>query len=180
MSAELTSKLKNIKLIISDVDGILTDGTVFIGSDGTEFKQYTVEDGAGAAFSRLAGIPIALISGRYSKSTEIRASEMKIEKCYQGSLDKLTPFAEICEHYQVTPEEVVYIGDGLIDIPVMEKVAVSVSVPHAHFMVKELADHITQVSGGEGVLREVVEWILMAQGRHMDVLEKMKKTIYKA
>jgi YrbI family 3-deoxy-D-manno-octulosonate 8-phosphate phosphatase len=180
MSSELKSKLKNIKLIISDVDGILTDGTIFIGSDGTEFKQFTVEDGAGAAFSRLAGIPIALISGRYSKSTEIRANEMKIEKCYQGSLDKLTPFAEICEHYQTSPEEVVYIGDGLIDIPVMEKVAVSVSVPHAHFMVKDLADHITQASGGEGVLREVVEWVLMAQDRHKDVLEKMRETIYKA
>ena len=73
-----------------------------------------------------------------------------------------------------------YIGDGLIDIPVMEKVAVSVSVPHAHYMVKDLADHITESSGGDGVLREVVEWVLKAQGRHGDVLEKMRKTIYKA
>ena len=92
MNPSLKAKLNQVKLIVSDVDGILTDGTMFIG-DGIELKQFTVEDGAGAAFSRLAGIPVALISGRYSKATEIRAKEMKIEHCYQGSLDKLTPFA---------------------------------------------------------------------------------------
>ena len=179
MDLNLKAKLNQIKLIISDVDGILTDGSMFIG-DGIELKQFTVEDGAGAAFSRLAGIPIALISGRYSKATEIRANEMKIEHCYQGSLDKLTPFSEICEFYKVSAHEVAYIGDGLIDIPVMEKVEISVTVPHAHPLVKEVAVHETKLSGGQGVLREVVEWILNAQGRHKEVLEKMRKNIYKA
>ncbi len=179
MNPSLKAKLNQIKLIISDVDGILTDGTMFIG-DGIELKQFTVEDGAGAAFSRLAGIPVALISGRYSKATEIRANEMKIEHCYQGSLDKLTPFAEICEFYKVAPHEVAYIGDGLIDIPVMEKVEISVTVPHAHPLVKDAAIHETKSSGGQGVLREVVEWILQAQNRHSQVLEDMRKNIYKA
>ena len=179
MNPDLKAKLKQIKLIISDVDGILTDGSMFIG-DGIELKQFTVEDGAGAAFSRLAGIPIALISGRYSKATEIRANEMKIEHCYQGSLDKLTPFAEICKFYKVSPNQVAYIGDGLIDIPVMEKVEISVTVPHSHPLVKEVAVHETKLSGGQGVLREVVEWILNAQDRHKEVLEEMRKNIYKA
>lgn len=179
MDPNLQAKLDKIKLIVSDVDGILTDGTMFIG-EGIELKQFTVEDGAGVAFSRLAGIPVALISGRYSKATEIRAKEMKIKHCHQGSLDKLTPFAEICEYYKVSPNEVAYIGDGLIDIPVMEKVEVSVTVPHAHPLVKEAAIHVTEKSGGQGVLREVVEWILQAQGRHGEVLENMRKNIYKA
>ena len=179
MNPSLKAKLNQIKLIVSDVDGILTDGTMFIG-DGVELKQFTVEDGAGAAFSRLAGIPIALISGRYSKATEIRAKEMKIKHCYQGSLDKLTPLSKICEYYKVTLNQVAYIGDGLIDIPVMEKVEVSVTVPHAHPLVKETAIHETKLSGGQGVLREVVEWILYAQGRHGKVLDDMRKNIYKA
>ena len=179
MDPRLKAKLNQIKLIISDVDGILTDGTMFIG-DGIELKQFTVEDGAGAAFSRLAGIPVALISGRYSKATEIRAKEMKIEHCYQGSLDKLTPFVEICEFYKVAPNEVAYIGDGLIDIPVMEKVEISVTVPHAHPLVKKAAIHETKTSGGQGVLREVVEWVLHAQDRHAQVLKEMRKNIYKA
>ena len=92
MESHLKNKIDNISLIVSDVDGVLTDGSIFIGSDGTEFKQFNVEDGAGAAFARLASIPIVLISGRESKSTTIRARELKIKHCFQGSLDKTTPY----------------------------------------------------------------------------------------
>ncbi len=179
ISSDLKAKLKKIKLIISDVDGILTDGTIFIG-DGVELKQFSVEDGAGAAFSRLAGIPIALISGRFSKSTEIRAKEMKIQHCYQGCLDKLKPFYEICKFYEVKPSEVAYVGDGLIDIPIMEKVDISITVPDAHPYVKKLAVYETKIPGGRGALREVVEWILHAQERHSEILDEMRKNIYKA
>ena len=85
-------QFNDIKLLISDVDGVLTDGTIHIGSDGTEFKQFSVEDGAGAAYARMAGIPIALISGRFSLCTLIRSKEMGIEYCYQGKLNKLAPW----------------------------------------------------------------------------------------
>ena len=179
MDKRLKDKLKDIKLIVSDVDGILTDGTIYLG-EGMELKQFTVEDGAGAALSRLAGIPIALISGRFSKSTEIRAKEMKIDQCYQGSLNKLGPFSEVCDFYKVLPNEVAYIGDGLIDIPVMEKVGVSITVPNAHPLVKDFAIHQTDTVGGKGVLLEVVEWILHGQNRYDKVIDKMRKEIYKA
>ena len=178
-TSEIDKRLKQVKLIISDVDGILTDGTILIG-DGIELKQFTVEDGAGAALSRMAGIPVALISGRYSKSTEIRAKEMKIEHCYQGSLDKLTPLGQICKFYGLVPSQVAYIGDGWIDIPVMEKVGVPITVPNAHPLVKEAATYETKKSGGEGVLMEVVEWILKGQGRYLQVLEEMRRCTYKA
>ena len=127
-----------------------------------------------------AQLPIALISGRYSKATEIRAKEMKIEHCFQGSLDKLTPFYEICKFYNVDFDEVAYIGDGLIDIPVMEKVAIPITVPGAHQLVKEVAVYESEIKGGQGVLREVVEWILKGQNRHSSILEKMRKHTYKA
>ena len=175
----LKNKIKNISLIISDVDGVLTDGTIFIGADGTEFKQFNVEDGSGAAFARLASIPIALISGRESNATSIRAKELKIEYCFQGSLDKTTPYKEVCKIYNVTPNEVAYIGDGLIDIPVMLKSGLAISPQNAHQSVKDISDYITEKSGGEGVLREVVELILKEKDIYNQTLDEMKKKIYK-
>ena len=175
----LKDKIKKISLIISDVDGVLTDGTVFIGSDGTEFKRFNVEDGTGAAFAYLASIPVVLISGRISEATTIRAKELKIKYCFQGNLDKTTPYKEVCKIYNIDPENIAYIGDGLIDIPVMLKSGFSIAPYNAHQQVKDISDYITKKSGGEGVLREVVELILEEQGIYQDTLEKMKKKIYK-
>ena len=175
----LKNKIKNISLIISDVDGVLTDGSIFIGPEGAEFKKFNVEDGAGVAFARLASIPIALISGRESKATTIRAKELKIEHCFQGSLDKTTPYKKVCNIYNVSPENIAYIGDGLIDIPVMLKSGFSVSPQNGHQSVKDISDYITEKSGGDGVLREVVDLILKEQGIYNQILEKMKKKIYK-
>ena len=179
IESHLKTKIKNISLIISDVDGVLTDGSIFIGSDGTEFKQFNVEDGAGAAFARLASIPIVLISGRQSNSTTIRAQELKIEHCFQGSLDKTTPYKEVCKIYNVEPRNVAYIGDGLIDIPVMLKSGLAIAPENAHDSVKEVSDYITLKTGGEGVLREVVELILKGQNIYDKTLDRMKQKIYK-
>ena len=176
---ELKSIVKEISLIISDVDGVLTDASIYIGGDGTEFKKFSVEDGAGAAFARYASIDIALISGRYSAATELRAKELKIEHCYQGKLNKIEAYNELCDIYNVTPENIAYIGDGIIDLPVIEKSAISFSPPNSHSLVKEVADIITIKSGGEGVLREVVEFLLKEQGRYSQVLEKMRKDVYR-
>ena len=178
MDSHLKNKIDNISLIVSDVDGVLTDGSIFIGSDGTEFKQFNVEDGAGAAFSRLASIPIVLISGRESKSTTIRARELKIEHCFQGSLDKTTPYKEVCEIYNLAPENIAYIGDGLIDIPVMLKSGLAIAPKNAHASVKEISDYVTQRQGGGGVLQEVVELILKSKGVYDKTLEHMKQKIY--
>jgi len=180
ISSNLQSKLKQISVIISDVDGVLTDGSVFIGSDGTEFKRFSVEDGAGAAFARLAELPVALISGRYSDSTALRAKEMQIDMCYHGNLNKQPAFHEICEKLNVTADSIAYIGDGLIDIPVMELSAVTFAPPNSHQLVKDISDHITKRSGGTGVLREVVELILKAQGRYDQVFALMKQKVYKS
>ena len=118
MENTLSKKIfKDIKLIISDVDGILTDGTIYLGNDGTEFKKFNVEDGAGSAYARMAKIPIALISGRFSLCTLLRSKEMGIEHCYQGKLNKLDSYEELKKIYNVSDNEIAYIGDGLIDIP---------------------------------------------------------------
>tara|TARA_B100000029_G_scaffold501897_1_gene576225 strand:- start:211 stop:756 length:546 start_codon:yes stop_codon:yes gene_type:complete len=178
-SDDFKSKIEDVSLIISDVDGVLTDGSIFVSADGSEFKQFSVEDGAGAAFARYANIDIALISGRYSAATELRAEELKIKHCFQGKLNKIEAYDELCAMYKITPKNIAYIGDGLIDLPVMEKSSISFAPPNSHSLVKEVADVITIKSGGQGVLREVVEYILNEKGIYNQILETMRKEIYK-
>ena len=176
---DLKSKVKEVSLIISDVDGVLTDASIYIGADGIEFKKFSVEDGAGVAFARHASIDVALISGRYSLATEARAKELNIEHCYQGALNKIEAYDELCDIYSVTPKNIAYIGDGIIDLPVIEKSGLSFAPPNSHSLVKEAADVITTKSGGTGVLREVVEFLLNEQGRYSQVLESMREDVYK-
>lgn len=167
--------IRKIKLLISDVDGILTDGKILIGSDNTESKFFNVEDGTGAALAYFAKIPIALISGRYSKCTEIRASELKVEHCFQNTLNKTKVLHKLMKIYSVEYNEIAYIGDSLVDIPVLNRVGYPISVPNAHGLAKKSALHITKKSGGQGVLLEVVELILKSRGQYDNVLELMSR-----
>ena len=173
MDEQLSSRLRGIKALFMDVDGILTDGSIYVGPDQLELKRFTVVDGAGVALARQARLPLALISGRHSEATTVRARQMKIENVYQGYLNKLEPFELLLDKLGLTAEEVVYVGDGFIDLPVLERTGVPVSVPNAHPLVKERAVYITKCSGGQGVLLELVEWILKHQGRFEEVLAGM-------
>ena len=174
----LISKANKIKLIITDVDGVLTDGKIYIDNNKNEIKNFHVDDGAGAALARLANIPVAFLSGRYSESTSIRAKELKILFCIQGVLDKITAYKEIISHYKLKKENVCYIGDGLIDIPPIIESGLSITVPNAHSKIKNISDYITSKSGGEGVLLEVVELILDKQNRLEKIMDNMIKKIY--
>ena len=165
----------NIKLLVSDVDGVLTDGKIYISCDGTESKAFNVEDGTGVAIAKYANLPIAFLSGRYSKATEIRSKELGISHCIQGFLDKKNKLIELCDELNVTFEEVAYVGDGLVDIPVLDVVGFPISVPNAHPDVKKTSKYITELRGGEGVLSEVVELILKHQNKYYNTLEIMKK-----
>ena len=169
------TKIKKIKLIVSDVDGVLTDGRILISSNSEESKFFHVEDGTAAALASYAKLPIALISGRYSKSTEIRAQELKIEHCYQGVLNKKFILDKLLKIYSVNYDEVAYIGDSLVDVPVLSIVGLPISLPSAHKSAQDFSIYITKKRGGEGVLLEVVGKILQAQNRFNQVLELMKK-----
>ena len=172
------SAIKNIKLIITDVDGVLTNGKIYIDNNNNESKGFNVNDGAAVALAKCANIPIAFLSGRYSESTSIRARELKIKYCFQGQLDKINGFKEIIENYNVNPKEVCYIGDGLIDIPPMEISGFSIAVSNAHSLVKEKSDHTTFLAGGQGVLLEIIELILKSQNRLDTIYSKMFKENY--
>ncbi len=169
--------IKNIKMIISDVDGVWTDGGFYKGTNGIELKKFSVFDGVGVAMARAADIKIALISGRYSPATEHRAKELGIEDVYNGSLNKLPVYEELKSKYGFDDSNIAYIGDDLIDIPVMNKVAVPIAVANATSDVKKVALHVTQLSGGEGAFREAVSWIISEQGRTEQVFKVMQERI---
>jgi len=175
--SDVKNRCANVKMLISDVDGVLTDGSVYKGSGGREFKRFNVIDGAGAAIARVAGIKIALISGRYSEATAIRAEELKITEIYNGILDKRTPYKEIKEKHDLKDNEIAYVGDDLIDIAVMEQVGVPISVANAYQRVKDISVYITEKSGGQGAFREAIEWILIQQGRLEEVLTALQNEV---
>ena len=175
--AETKTLCANIKMLISDVDGVLTDGSIYKGANGEELKRFNVTDGAGSAIARAAGMKLALISGRHSEATTIRAGEMKIKEVYNGTLDKRIPYNEIKAKHGLSDDEIAYIGDDLIDISIMEQVAVPIAVANAYPLVKEIAVHITEKSGGEGAFREALEWILTQQGRLDEVLYKLRDEV---
>lgn len=167
-------------MIISDIDGVWTDGSFYKGTDGQEFKKFNVNDGVGVAMARAAGFKIALISGRYSPATEYRAKELNIEDVYNGGLNKIVAYEELKKKYNLIDSEIAYVGDDLIDIPVMEKVGVPIAVANAITSVKNISTYITKTAGGYGAFRESVSWIIDQQGRTNDILKTMKEQILKS
>jgi len=179
MNEKSLKKLSQIKIVVSDVDGILTDGTIAV-SKNQEFKTFHVEDALGTSLLKLADIPVSFISARVSEATTARLDELKIKHYFQGYINKVSALDKIIKIYNLDYQDVLYIGDGFVDIPVMEKVGFSVSVPNAHLEVKEFADFVTQKSGGEGVLVEVAQYLLKSKGIYGSVFKKMRNEIYNA
>lgn len=164
MKKNFLAKLKKVKLLILDVDGVLTDNSVYIGSTGNEYKAFHIQDGFGIyLLQRAAKVKVALISGRYSKSTEFRAKELEIEMVYNGYTDKGKVLEEIKEKTNLDYTEMAYMGDDLPDLPVLKKTSVAITVDNAQAEVKKVCDYVTRNSGGQGAVREVIDLILKAQ-----------------
>ena len=168
---------KKIKMLISDVDGVWTDGSFYKGPDSFELKKFSVFDGVGMAMARTADLKIALISGRFSPATESRAKELKIKDVYNGTLNKIPAYEELKKKYELDDSSIAYLGDDWIDIPVMNRVGVPIAVENASLEVKNIAIHITKTSGGNGAFREAVEWIIDQQGRKEEIIEMMQKRL---
>ena len=177
MNETQLKKLSPIKMIVSDVDGILTDGTILVSRD-REFKSFHVEDALATSLLKLADIPVSFISARESEATTKRLDELKIKHYFQGYINKVLALNKIISIYNLSYEDILYIGDGFVDIPVMEKVGFSVSVPNAHSEVREIADFVTEKYGGTGVLIEVVKYLLKSKGVYSEVLKIMRREIY--
>ncbi|MDQ8203879.1 HAD hydrolase family protein [Pelagicoccus sp. SDUM812003] len=155
----------SIKVFAMDVDGILTDGAIYVSSDGSEAKRFSIVDGLGLARLRQAGIILAWISGRMSDATTVRAKELKIPHLVQGKLDKLTGLKDLLEELQLEPHQAVYMGDDVIDVDAIRYAGIGVTVPEAQQEALAAADYITSRPGGHGAVREVCNHIYHAMNR---------------
>ena len=164
----------NIKMIIMDVDGTLTDGTLLILPDGEELKSYKVKDGTGILLARVAGIKTGIITGKISKSLEKRAKNLKIEEVYQGILDKKKALLEILEKNNLNPDQIAYIGDDLGDLEVIKSVGLAGAVADAHPEIKKHSHFICREAGGNGAVREFIEFILGAQNKWQTIEENFQ------
>ena len=162
---------KKIKCIIFDVDGVLTDGTIAVGFQGESVKKFFCRDGLGMKLLRDAGIKSAIITGRNSPITAYRVKELKMDALYQGCMDKREAYNTLKEKFSLTDDEFAYVGDDLIDLPVMIQVGLPAAVNDAVQEVREVAALISSYPGGRGAAREVIEFIIKAQDNWGRVIE---------
>ncbi|MBS0849599.1 3-deoxy-manno-octulosonate-8-phosphatase KdsC [Citrobacter sp. JGM124] len=164
VSAQVMARAAEIRLLILDVDGVMSDGLIYMGNSGEELKAFNVRDGYGIRCILTSGIEVAIITGRKAKLLEDRCNTLGITRLFQGQSDKLIAYHQLLSELAVTPSQVAYIGDDLIDWPVMEQVGFSIAVADAHPLLLPKADYVTQINGGRGAVREVCDLILMSQG----------------
>jgi 3-deoxy-D-manno-octulosonate 8-phosphate phosphatase (KDO 8-P phosphatase) len=174
MTSELESKLKKIKLIATDVDGVLTDGSFYIGHEA-EMKRFHSNDGLGFVLLRLLDFPVAIISGRHSKATTARTRALKIpdDMVFQDTYIKTGAFETLKERFGLADDEIAYIGDDFIDMPLLKRCGAAFAPANAIPEVKAMADHVTDTPGGFGAFRDMVDMILKAQGKMDEALKRL-------
>ena len=168
---QIIEKIKQLKLLILDVDGVLTDGRLFFDSQGQEYKSFHAQDGHGVKLLQQTGVSVAIISGRKSPSVALRMQSLGITHVYQGHENKINAFEEILNKMHISAEQAAHVGDDLLDLPLMKRAGLSIAVQNANFAVKEYADCITENDGGMGAVREVCDFIMQAQGSFDSILQ---------
>jgi len=167
--------LQHIKLLLTDVDGVLTDGKVYLGIR-EEFVRFDIQDGIGHRLAAYGGLKVGWLSGRLSKPVALRAKHLKVPFLYQGKLDKLTVARNLCRKEGLKLSELAYMGDDLIDISLLKQAGWAATVPYGRLEVKKEVHYVTRTPAGEGAFREVVEKILKAQNRWVGAVKKFHQT----
>jgi 3-deoxy-D-manno-octulosonate 8-phosphate phosphatase (KDO 8-P phosphatase) len=172
---EVLERASKISLVLMDVDGVLTDGRILMYSDGTEGRAFCIQDGHGIRMGQRGGLMFGILSGRESRVVTDRAEELYITEVHQGLFDKIQRYEEILERFQIPSEAVCYIGDDLVDVPVMRRVGLAVAPADAEDGAKDAAHWVTRRRGGEGAVRDLVDLILRAKGKWAAVTERYFK-----
>ena len=163
MSENLLERMRRVKLMIFDVDGVLTDGTLYFSEAGAELKAFNTRDGHGLKMLRESGVEVAILSARRSRAVDMRAAELGISLVEQGVADKGKAFESLIARARAQAESAGYMGDDLVDMPVLARCGFAASVPEAPEFVRERVHHVTRAPGGRGAVREVCELIMRAQ-----------------
>ena len=169
----MESKLQRIKMVLMDVDGVMTGGEIIYTSTGEEFKVFNIHDGMGVAMARMAGLKTGIITGRMSEMVRRRAEELKFDAVVQGQVHKLAAYEKILEKFGLLDDEIAYIGDDLVDLCILERVGFSVAVADAREAVKVTCDYVTAAAGGRGAVREVIDLILKGQGKFDEMVRQL-------
>jgi 3-deoxy-D-manno-octulosonate 8-phosphate phosphatase (KDO 8-P phosphatase) len=168
----MRERLEKIKLLLLDVDGVMTDGRIFFDNNGVETKAFDVRDGHGLKLLQRAGLRVGIITGRQSKVVDIRAQELGIEILFQGVKDKIGPYEEVLRSLAIREEEVAYVGDDIVDLPVLRRVGFAATVADGAEDLKPLVHYVTHACGGRGAVREICELILRQTGRWAQVTSR--------
>lgn len=175
MQDQLIKRLKNITMLLCDVDGVLTGGGIILGSQGQELKQFDVQDGMGITLAKEGGLKTGIITGRESEAVERRAKELKFDIIYQGTKNKMQNLISIMDEFHLDYENICYMGDDLLDMNIMIRSGISACPGNARREVKEISDIITKNKGGEGAVRELVEIILKTQNKWQNIVNKYRE-----
>ena len=167
----IKDKARKVKMVVFDVDGVLTDGGIYVGATGELFKPFYCRDGLAITLAQRVGLKTAIITGRESEHVKFRANELKIDAVWQGNPDKRAAYDELKEKFSLADEEIAYIGDDIIDLPVMLQVGLPMAVGDAVPEVKSRAALVADAPGGRGAVRELLEFILKAQGKWDGIVE---------
>ncbi len=167
---DIYDKAAQVKLVIFDVDGVLTDGSLYLGDDGQEYKAFHSKDGHGMVMLQQTGILIGIITGRTSEVVKKRMQSLGVKHVFQGQKDKLPAYEQLKQQLGLSDEQIAYVGDDVVDLPVMTRTGLSIAVQDAHEMAKQHAHWITPANGGRGAAREVCELLMKAQGNLDDAL----------
>lgn len=159
------AKARRVRLLILDVDGVLTDGRLYYGAQGAERKAFHVQDGSAIKALAAAGVPVALISGRASAGVRRRADELGLRHVYLGAETKTVALADLAARTHIEPERMAHVGDDLADLPLFDGVGMAFSVADAHPVVRTRADYVASLGGGRGAVREICDLLLFAQGK---------------
>jgi 3-deoxy-D-manno-octulosonate 8-phosphate phosphatase (KDO 8-P phosphatase) len=178
MKKKYKEKLKGIKLLLLDVDGVMTDGRIIMDHEGREIKHFDARDGHGLKIIQRYGIGVVLLTGRKSEVVNHRARDLGIKDVYQGLVNKNDALEEILRKHNVPVSAIAFLGDDIVDIPVLKRVGFSAAVADALDIVKKTVDYVTEHKGGRGAVRELCELILQAQGKWPEIAAKYEFTEY--
>jgi len=174
---DILEKAKNIELVIFDIDGVMTDGSLFFDNNGDEYKAFNSLDGHGLRMLQECGVQVAVITGRQSELVKHRMHDLGVTLLYQGYRDKRPAFEALLKEVRLNKDQITYVGDDVVDLPIMSQLDFAIAVQNAHPFVKQHAHWITDRTGGRGAVRDVCEFILEAKGLLND---KLRSYLYES
>ena len=166
---ELKRRSTNLQLLLLDVDGVMTDGGIILVGETEEAKCFCIQDGMGVTLARAAGLKVGIITGRKSAVVQRRAQELKMDEVCQGFFRKEEALDLLLDKHELDPSQVAYVGDDILDMPIMKRVGLPISVANARPEVKAHSVYVTQARGGHGAVREVIDWLLELRGQKEEV-----------